>query len=196
MHSFSLPTISCFCVPSPQQAALSIFCEHCRDVAVNSISAAFFACATLLFALYGCINRMKFISDCPVQKVLGCITDSWGALSLAYALWEFQTKCLWSLPEHHNGYSLQFVGGPGIYMYSFCMVSGVIRAVLHWLTPLPGQGVGCRMVLPTRDKAKETLEALTKWQKQTRQQLEVTKTVMNKQGGRSVGSVCVFILLY
>ena len=59
-------------------------------------------------------------------------------------------------------------------MYAFCMVAGYVRAVLHWLTPLPNQGIGCRMALPTRDRAKETLAALNKWQSATRQQLEVT----------------------
>jgi len=94
-------------------AELEVFCERCRDVAVDNISAAFFACATLLFALYGCINRMKYVSDCPVQKLLGCITDSWGAASLTFMLYQFHYECFWFLPTSHKGYELSYVRGPG-----------------------------------------------------------------------------------
>ena len=39
---------------------------------------------------------MKYVSDCPVQKILGCLTDTWGAISLTYMLIEFQRRCLFS----------------------------------------------------------------------------------------------------
>lgn len=38
-----------------------------------------------------------------------------------------------------QGYHLEYVRGPGMYMYGFCALSAFIRATLHWLTPLPGQ---------------------------------------------------------
>ena len=120
-----------------------LFCDSCRDVAVGNIVAAFMSCVTLLFALFGCVNRMKYVSDCPVQKLLGCIADTWGALTLSYAIYDFQDRCLWNMPENVSGYHLEYLRGPGITMYMFCVVSGYVRALLHWLTPLPGQGVGC-----------------------------------------------------
>ena len=147
-----------------------VICDNCRDVAVSNILAAFMSCVTLLFALFGCVNRMKYISDCPVQKLLGCIADTWGALTLTYALYEFQTKCLWYMPSSFDGYKLEYVPGPGIAMYVFCVVSGYIRAILHWLTPLPGQGVGCSCQLPAMDHAHETFMALNQWQTDTRRE--------------------------
>ncbi len=38
-----------------------LLCESCRQVAVSNIGAAFLSCVTLLFALFGCVNRMKYI---------------------------------------------------------------------------------------------------------------------------------------
>mmetsp|Transcript_53107 Transcript_53107/g.68113 ORF Transcript_53107/g.68113 Transcript_53107/m.68113 type:complete len:830 (-) Transcript_53107:21-2510(-) len=170
------------------EARLDVFCDECRDVAVNNITAAFFACVTLLFALFGCINRMKFISDCPVQKLLGCFTDTWGALSLTYALYDFENRCLWNLPDTYHGYKLEYVRGPGIYMYMFCALSGFIRAILHWLTPLPGQGIGCRLRLPARDTAVETLAALNKWQQDTKQHIEVQFMNANQKMGQGINT--------
>lgn len=30
--------------------------------------------------------------------------------------------------------------GPGLYCYAICCASAIVRAIVHWLTPLPGQG--------------------------------------------------------
>jgi len=152
---------------------VGVFCGNCRNVAVNNIPAAFFSCATLCFALYGCINRMKFISDCPVQKILGCITDTWGTISLASMLIEFNVNCVWTLPAHTQGYTLEYIRGPGFYMYTFCMLSALVRAVLHWLTPLPSQGVGCRMAIPSKDETVTALAALRKWEESARKRLQL-----------------------
>ena len=152
---------------------VGVFCGNCRNVAVNNIPAAFFSCATLCFALYGCINRMKFISDCPVQKILGCITDTWGTISLASMLIEFNVNCVWTLPAHTQGYTLEYIRGPGFYMYTFCMLTALVRAVLHWLTPLPSQGVGCHMVIPSKDETVTALTALRKWEESARKRLQL-----------------------
>jgi hypothetical protein len=50
---------------------------------------AFLSCFTLVFALLGCINRMRFSSDANVQKTMGMFTDLWGAVSLLYTLFNF-----------------------------------------------------------------------------------------------------------
>jgi hypothetical protein len=152
---------------------VGVFCGDCRDVAVKNIPAAFFSCATLCFALYGTVNRMKFVSDCPVQKILGCITDTWGAISLLSMLIEFNVNCVWTLPAQSKGYTLEYIRGPGFYMYTFCMLSAFVRAVLHWLTPLPSQGVGCRMAIPTKDETVIAFVALRKWEESARKRLQL-----------------------
>lgn len=38
--------------------------------------------------------------------------------------------------------------GPGYYFYVVCLFGAFMRALMHWLTPLPGQGSGCKPRLP------------------------------------------------
>ncbi len=46
-----------------------------------------------------------------MQKLLGCIADTWGALTLSYALYDFQNRCLWNMPKEFGGYYLEYVPG-------------------------------------------------------------------------------------
>jgi len=90
------------------KSVLGVFCGTCRSVAVENVSIAFLACISLLFALYGCINRMKYVSDCPVQKLIGCISNVWGAFLISMAVFKFQTNCYWEMPEFLQGYRLEY----------------------------------------------------------------------------------------
>ena len=54
---------------------------------------AFLSCASLIFALLGTMNRMRYSADAPVQKLLGCVTDTWGAGSLMFSLVGFGQTC-------------------------------------------------------------------------------------------------------
>jgi hypothetical protein len=49
--------------------------EGCRTVAYGTAFGAFTTCATLVFALIGTMNRMRFSSDANIQKALGMVTD-------------------------------------------------------------------------------------------------------------------------
>jgi hypothetical protein len=57
--------------------------ESCADSAAGNQVGALLSCVTLAFALLGTINRMRFSSDANVQKALGLVTDTWGALALS-----------------------------------------------------------------------------------------------------------------
>ena len=51
----------------------------------------------MIFAMIGAMNRMRFSSDAPQQKILGCVTDTFGAISLGAALLTFETACYSSM---------------------------------------------------------------------------------------------------
>ena len=57
--------------------------ESCAASAAGNQIGALLSCVTLAFAFMGTINRMRFSSDANVQKALGLITDTWGALALS-----------------------------------------------------------------------------------------------------------------
>jgi hypothetical protein len=38
--------------------------------------------------------------------------------------------------------------GPGYWGYIVCLLGAFMRALFHWLTPLPGRGSGCKPQLP------------------------------------------------
>jgi hypothetical protein len=120
------------------------FCESCADSITGSTLGTLLACGTLVFALLGTMNRMKYKSDCPIQKLLGMVTDLGGCISLTLTLVNFVDLCY--VPEEATEVWL----GPGLMGYFFAAFSGACRAVLHWVTPLPGQGIGgCRFETPT-----------------------------------------------
>ncbi|KAH8058351.1 endonuclease [Aureococcus anophagefferens] len=123
--------------------------ESCADSAAGNQIGALLSCVTLIFALLGTINRMKFSSDANVQKALGLVTDTWGALTLSYTLFNFHANCFDDLPNRFLHLDLDYEWGPGWICYLFCALSGCIRAAAHWVTPTPGNGAGaCTFSLP------------------------------------------------
>jgi hypothetical protein len=85
---------------------------------------------------------MRVIADVPVQKLLGIGADTLGTLGLINALITFGASCSSPLNSSYsnNGLEPHFWSGPGVYCYSFCVITGSFRAMIHWLTPLPGKG--------------------------------------------------------
>ncbi|GMI00512.1 hypothetical protein TrVE_jg2433 [Triparma verrucosa] len=117
------------------------------------------SCVPMIFAMIGAMNRMRFKSDAPQQKILGCVTDTFGAISLAAALLTFENACYKSMsrdqfiePVGLQDFAFSWIRGPGYWIYwVFCFSGGIVRAAIHWLTPLPGMGVGAfTFKLPTQ----------------------------------------------
>lgn len=115
----------------------------CADSARASALGALLSCVTLVFALLGTINRMRFSSDANVQKALGLVTDTWGAFCLCFTLFNFWFECYRDLPDAVDDFQIKKRWGPAWYCYLFCALSGIIRAWAHWVTPVPDHGVGC-----------------------------------------------------
>ena len=117
--------------------------KSCADSAQASALGALLSCVTLIFALVGTMNRMRFSSDANVQKALGLITDTWGAFCLCFTLFNFYFDCYADLPSSVEDFRISKRWGPAWYCYLFCALSGIIRAWAHWVTPVPDHGVGC-----------------------------------------------------
>ena len=111
----------------------------------------------------GAQTRLHAPADVPVQKILGMFSEVWNVCTLTYALCTFYFQCKVNLQNAFNisDISTDFWAGPGLYCYSLCVISGMImleqklhivlfkfillsiggvRAMVHWLTPMPGRG--------------------------------------------------------
>jgi hypothetical protein len=130
--------------------------QECRDMAMISGFGIFVTCVTLGFALLGCMNRMKFRADSNIQKTLGMVTDLCGFISLGITLRDFRLTCYNAILEHGSfGGEMEVVAelGPGYTCLLVCIFAAALRALFHWLTPLPeeryaGRGSGCKPALP------------------------------------------------
>ena len=85
----------------------------CREAAVGNQVGSFLSCFTLIFALSGTINRMKFVSDTNIQKTLGMVTDTWGAFSLTYTMLNFFSLCYADLDTELGLLRADYHIGPG-----------------------------------------------------------------------------------
>lgn len=122
--------------------------DGCRAAAAGTAFGAYTTCATLLFALMGTMNRMRFSADANIQKALGMITDMCGFISLLLTLIEFGGRCIRDIPTDYGGYTAVVEVGPGYLCYYICLFGALMRAVFHWLTPVPHRGSGCTPKLP------------------------------------------------
>ncbi len=66
-----------------------------------------------------------------------------GVITLSITLLQFETECFKNLHNAIDNKDFQVWTGPGMYCYSFCVCSAAVRAIIHWLTPLPGAGQEC-----------------------------------------------------
>jgi len=117
--------------------ATNIFCGSCEKAATESQMSAVVTWFTLFFAGIGSMNRMKNASDCPIQKLLGSVLDTWGFICLMFSLGTFSSACYRNLPIYYNGAKLQYYLGYGFWSYMGCAAIAISRAILHWLTPCP-----------------------------------------------------------
>jgi hypothetical protein len=72
--------------------------ETCDGSAKAYAFGAFVTSFTLIFGLQGTMARMRFSADAPIQKVLGCLADSFGVLSLVATLLDFYFSCYSDMP--------------------------------------------------------------------------------------------------
>uniref|UniRef100_A0A6U4CB30 Uncharacterized protein n=1 Tax=Phaeomonas parva TaxID=124430 RepID=A0A6U4CB30_9STRA len=147
----------------------NVYCDDCVDAAVNVQFGAFITWFTHIFALLGTVNRMRFSSDAPVQKLLGAVTDTWGVLALTYTIVSFRQVCYvevmqedylgnYEIYRNHLGY--------GVFCYVACATFGLYRAVMHWLVPCP----------PKWFRA----ERLREWNASQRYTVEATKNIQRR----------------
>lgn len=119
-------------------------CQACAGIATTMWTTAIFNCIGLVLSFLGAQTRMRPVADIPVQKLLGVWSELWTFLTLAYALFSFESGCYKNLREAVlvSDITGAFYAGPGLYCYVICCVSALIRMSVHWMTPLPGQS-GC-----------------------------------------------------
>jgi hypothetical protein len=122
----------------------------CATNASGNMIGALITFATLLFAMNGCLTRIKKVADTNFQKILGCAPDTNGVISLASTLLIFNDTCYTPFPNQvtigGQVYDVDNYRGIGFYAYLFCLVAAVIRTTMHYATPVPGGGQGCHCV--------------------------------------------------
>jgi hypothetical protein len=119
----------------------------CRAAATDSQFGAFVTAATLIFAMIGCLTRIRKVADTNFQKVVGCIPDTIGVLTQIQALYLFASGCYTVFPEENeDGNAIHLTIGFGYWAYVVCWVCAIIRVTMHYLTPVPGGGAGCHCV--------------------------------------------------
>jgi hypothetical protein len=119
---------------------------------------------TLLFALQGCLTRIKREADTNFQKLIGCVPDTIGIITLMQALSFYYYDCYshtrddndssqgtWVPHDAPPGQRLRLIGiaGIGYWCYLFCLFVGFIRTILHWMTPVPNGGMGITNLIST-----------------------------------------------
>ena len=86
------------------------------------------------------------VADTNFQKFIGCIPDTIGVMTQAQALALFAAGCAEGMPEKDNlGNPINYTVGPGYWCYVFCWFAAVVRVSMHYLTPVPGGGAGCKL---------------------------------------------------
>jgi hypothetical protein len=121
-------------------------CTACRGVAKGMWTTAFFSWFTLILSFVNNITRMNAKGDAPVQKLIGCVSETWGFLSLLGALANYNENCLHDLTDALDipNVDSKVFTGPGVYCYAICCATAAIRGIFHWLTPIPhADSVGC-----------------------------------------------------
>jgi hypothetical protein len=56
--------------------------------------------------------------------------------------------CAGGVDRTHGNIHVKVYMGPGYYCYCVCLFGAMMRAIFHWVTPLPGRGSGCKPRLP------------------------------------------------
>jgi len=123
--------------------------QSCADQAISNQFGAFSTCVTLLAAMMGCLTRIKKKADTNFQKIMGCVPDTIGCITLFQALVLFKFGCYDNQADVTSGpqgvHDIHLWAGPGYYAYMFCWLAAVVRTFMHYVTPLPGGGAGCAL---------------------------------------------------
>ena len=136
--------------------------QKCRDVAYSNQFGAFTTCAGLLFALMGCLSRIRKRADSNFQKIISCVPDTYGFVCLAITLSAFYVDCYDHLPEHIDGMRMHYFPGPGYVAYFVCWLATGVRVTMHWLVPVPGGGSGCCAFTPPKGGVAARLRAIAR----------------------------------
>lgn len=109
--------------------------QQCRDRLASEGSSMLLTAVTLIFALIGCSNRMRFKADFPVQKALGMITDLIGFMTLMLTLVHLGLECNGNVNrEDATGVlQLRVTTGIGYMCYIVCLLGAFFRALFHWV---------------------------------------------------------------
>lgn len=116
---------------------------------------AFVTCATLVFALMGCLTRIRWRQDTNFQKLIGCLPDTLSAVTGSLGLYGFVTDCYSHMGggQTYGGRDVHFRLGVGYKAFWCCWAAQVGRAILHWVVPVPGGGGGvCNLDEPAHVK--------------------------------------------
>ena len=118
--------------------------EECQETTAASQFGAFTTAATLIFAMIGCLTRIRKVADTNFQKFIGCIPDTIGVITQTQALVAFASGCYDTMPTRAaDGSRIHYVVGAGYWAYVFCVAAALVRVTMHYLTPVPGGGAGC-----------------------------------------------------
>mmetsp|Transcript_35136 Transcript_35136/g.45315 ORF Transcript_35136/g.45315 Transcript_35136/m.45315 type:complete len:475 (+) Transcript_35136:59-1483(+) len=119
--------------------------DTCGNTSLNLQFGAVMTCVTLIFAMIGCLTRMRKVADTNFQKMIGCFPDTLGIITQAQALSIFAADCYENMPVRSTtGDRIHYRVGVGYWAFVVCWLAAIIRATVHYCTPVPGGGVGCR----------------------------------------------------
>jgi len=114
------------------------YVNTCRDTAQSNQFGAFMTFVTLIFAIIGCMTRIKRVADSNIQKVIGCIPDTLGVFTLLSALVSFRSGCFPDTKDvaADGEQIVEWLPGLGYGAYWFCWVAQLIRVMIHFGTPV------------------------------------------------------------
>ena len=120
---------------------LDLFREQlgeCRERLAREGSSMLLTAVTLIFALIGCSNRMRFKSDFPVQKALGMITDLVGFATLLKTITELGILCDVDADRVNatDIVEMEVFVGTGYVCYVVCLLGAFFRALFHWVSKM------------------------------------------------------------
>jgi hypothetical protein len=118
----------------------------CAEQAKGNRFGAFVTCATLIFAMIGCLTRIRKRADSNIQKIFGTFPDLFGIITLGASLLGFGAQCTSKMVAGEGE------SGAGFLVYCFCWLAAVVRVSIHIVMPVPGAGVSCACALGDRSR--------------------------------------------
>jgi hypothetical protein len=119
----------------------------CQEQALANQFGTFITCATLIFALIGCLTRIRKRADTNLQKIIGTLPDLIGIMTLGGALIAFSARCTTAMVADEIEVGTGYAPGPGFLAYCVCWVSAVVRFSMHAIMPVPNAGVHVKQLV-------------------------------------------------